>query len=207
MDRNIPGISSEFAPGSVKAKGRIDVPAVYGAPTQLFLDHDGTLFIVGCFEQGCDIAKRTRTGTWSNITDTNLALPEGIVGDGQGDLYVSGFSNVLNGAIVEVLRWCATEHVDGSALGPFVTNKVHGNLLSVAVCAPGFGHRRLAERHDIAAFTGGRVITENGGLNLANITLATIRTFCGSASRGWRATSPSSGSARRWYEPSRCSTP
>ena len=63
------------------------------------------------------------------------------------------------------------ENVDGSALGMLVTNKVHGNLLSVAVCAPGFGHRRLAELHDIAAFTGGRVITEDAGLNLANATL------------------------------------
>jgi chaperonin GroEL len=63
------------------------------------------------------------------------------------------------------------ENVEGSALGMLVTNKVHGNLLSVAVCAPGFGHRRLAELHDIAAFTGGRVITEDAGLTLANVTL------------------------------------
>ncbi len=63
------------------------------------------------------------------------------------------------------------ETVDGSALGMLVTNKVHGNLLSVAVRAPGFGTRRLAELHDIAAFTGGRVITEDAGLKLAGATL------------------------------------
>ena len=37
------------------------------------------------------------------------------------------------------------ENVDGGALGMLVTNTVHGTFQSVAVTAPGFGHRRLAE--------------------------------------------------------------
>jgi chaperonin GroEL len=37
------------------------------------------------------------------------------------------------------------ESVVGSALGMLVSNHLHGNLRSVAVRAPGFSHRRIAE--------------------------------------------------------------
>ncbi|MER6984279.1 chaperonin GroEL, partial [Streptomyces carpinensis] len=37
------------------------------------------------------------------------------------------------------------ETVEGPALGMLVTNNVHGTFRSVAVRAPGFGHRRVAE--------------------------------------------------------------
>jgi chaperonin GroEL len=63
------------------------------------------------------------------------------------------------------------ETVEGPALGMLVTNKVHGTVQSIAVRAPGFGHRRIAELQDIAALTGGRVITEDAGLSLATATL------------------------------------
>ncbi len=63
------------------------------------------------------------------------------------------------------------ETVDGPVLGMLVTNKVHGTVASVAVRAPGFGHRRLAELQDIAAFTGGQVVTEDAGLSLAHTTV------------------------------------
>lgn len=59
------------------------------------------------------------------------------------------------------------ENVEGPVLGMLVTNKVHGTLQSMCVRAPGFGHRRLAELGDIAAFTGGTVIAEDAGLSLA----------------------------------------
>ena len=64
------------------------------------------------------------------------------------------------------------ENVEGPVLGMLVTNKVHGTLQSIAVRAPGFGHRRLAELGDIAAFTGGTVIAEDAGLSLASATVA-----------------------------------
>ncbi len=61
------------------------------------------------------------------------------------------------------------ETVEGSALGMLVSNLVHGNFRSVAVRAPGFGHRRIAELQDVAAFTGGRVVTEDAGLSLSTV--------------------------------------
>ncbi|HEX9317206.1 MAG TPA: chaperonin GroEL, partial [Actinomycetota bacterium] len=61
------------------------------------------------------------------------------------------------------------EAVEGSALGMLVSNHVHGNLRSVAVRAPGFGHRRIAELQDVAAFTRGRVVTQEAGLTMDNV--------------------------------------
>lgn len=62
------------------------------------------------------------------------------------------------------------EKVDGAALGLLVQNNQHGTLKAVAVRAPGFGHRRIAHLHDLAAFTGGQVITQDAGLSLAGVT-------------------------------------
>jgi len=63
------------------------------------------------------------------------------------------------------------ESVESSALGMLVTNKLHGNYLSVAVRAPGFGHRRIAELEDLAVLTGGRVVTKDAGSTLESATL------------------------------------
>jgi chaperonin GroEL len=62
------------------------------------------------------------------------------------------------------------EKVEGAALGLLVQNNQHGTLKAVAVRAPGFGHRRIAHLHDLAAFTGGQVITEEAGLTLQHVT-------------------------------------
>jgi chaperonin GroEL len=61
------------------------------------------------------------------------------------------------------------EKVDGSALGMLVANNQHRTLEAVAVRAPGFGHRRVHHLGDLAAFTGGQVITEEAGLTLAHV--------------------------------------
>ncbi|MGA9857192.1 MAG: chaperonin GroEL [Solirubrobacteraceae bacterium] len=61
------------------------------------------------------------------------------------------------------------EKVEGAALGLLVQNNQHGTLKAVAVRAPGFGHRRIAHLHDLAAFTGGQVIAEDAGLTLAHV--------------------------------------
>jgi chaperonin GroEL len=61
------------------------------------------------------------------------------------------------------------EKVDGAALGLIVQNNQHGTLKAVVVRAPGFGHRRIAHLHDLAAFTGGQVITEDAGLTLQHV--------------------------------------
>jgi chaperonin GroEL len=71
------------------------------------------------------------------------------------------------------------EKVDGAALGMLVHNASHGTLEAVAVRAPGFGHRRIAHLKDLAAFTGGEVITEEAGLTLENVK----REYLGSARR------------------------
>ena len=61
------------------------------------------------------------------------------------------------------------EKVDGAALGLLVQNNQHGTLRAVVVRAPGFGHRRIAHLHDLAAFTGGQVIAEEAGLTLQHV--------------------------------------
>ena len=63
------------------------------------------------------------------------------------------------------------ETVDGPALGTLVTNARHGTFHSVAVRAPGFGHRRLNNLQDIAALTGAEVIAKDSGMKLEHTTL------------------------------------
>lgn len=59
-----------------------------------------------------------------------------------------------------------SEDVEGEALSTLVVNKLRGTFTCVAVKAPGFGDRRKAMLADIAALTGGEVITEELGLEL-----------------------------------------
>jgi chaperonin GroEL len=63
------------------------------------------------------------------------------------------------------------ENVDGPALGMLVTNTVHNTFSSVAVRAPGFGHRRVAELEDLGVFTAGEVITSDSGRTLDSVRL------------------------------------
>jgi len=63
------------------------------------------------------------------------------------------------------------EDVEGEALATLVVNKIRGTLACCAVKAPGFGDRRKAMLEDIAILTGGRVIAEELGIKLENVTL------------------------------------
>lgn len=63
------------------------------------------------------------------------------------------------------------EDVEGEALATIVVNKLRGTLTVVAVKAPGFGDRRKAMLEDIAIVTNGRVISEEIGIKLENVTL------------------------------------
>jgi chaperonin GroEL len=63
------------------------------------------------------------------------------------------------------------EEVEGEALATLVVNKIRGTLQTAAVKAPGFGDRRKAMLEDIAILTGGRVIAEELGMKLENVTL------------------------------------
>ena len=71
------------------------------------------------------------------------------------------------------------DDVDGEALPTLILNKIRGTLDVTAVKAPGFGDRRKGMLEDIAILTGGTVITEDLGLNLADTTVDQL----GSASR------------------------
>jgi len=63
------------------------------------------------------------------------------------------------------------EDIDGEALATLVLNKLRGMLNVLAVKAPGFGDRRKAMLEDIAALTGGAVISEETGRKLENVTV------------------------------------
>ena len=66
------------------------------------------------------------------------------------------------------------EDVDGEALSTLVVNKLRGSLKIAAVKAPGFGDRRKEMLQDIAALTGGTVISEDQGYKLENTTIAAL---------------------------------
>jgi len=63
------------------------------------------------------------------------------------------------------------EDVDGEALATLVVNRLRGILNVLAVKAPGFGDRRKDMLRDIAALTGGQVISEEMGRRLDSATL------------------------------------
>jgi chaperonin GroEL len=63
------------------------------------------------------------------------------------------------------------EDIEGEALATLVVNKIRGTLQCAAVKAPGFGDRRKAMLEDIAILTGGRVVAEELGMKLENVTL------------------------------------
>ena len=63
------------------------------------------------------------------------------------------------------------EDVDQDALAALVVNRLRGSLKICAVKAPGFGDRRKEMLEDIAILTGGTVISEEKGMQLANATM------------------------------------
>jgi chaperonin GroEL len=73
------------------------------------------------------------------------------------------------------------EDVEGEALATLVVNKMRGVLTVAAVKAPGFGDRRKAMLEDIAILTGGRMVSDDLGVKLENLTFAnlgTAKTVC-----------------------------
>ena len=68
------------------------------------------------------------------------------------------------------------EDVEGEALATVVVNKIRGTIRCAAVKAPGYGDRRKAMLEDIAVLTNGRVISEDLGINLENITVNDLGT-------------------------------
>ncbi len=64
-----------------------------------------------------------------------------------------------------------SEDVDNEALATLVVNRLRGSLKVCAVKAPGFGDRRKEMLEDIAILTGGVVISEEKGMQLASATV------------------------------------
>ncbi|MGH7795969.1 MAG: chaperonin GroEL [Candidatus Binatia bacterium] len=63
------------------------------------------------------------------------------------------------------------EEIEGEALATLVVNKIRGTLKVVSVKAPGFGDRRKAMLEDIAILADGKMIAEELGIKLENITV------------------------------------
>jgi chaperonin GroEL len=63
------------------------------------------------------------------------------------------------------------EDVEGEALATLVVNKLRGTIQVSAVKAPGFGERRKAMLEDIAILTNGKMISEDLGIKLENVTI------------------------------------
>ncbi len=63
------------------------------------------------------------------------------------------------------------EDIEGEALATLVVNKIRGTLKCAAVKAPGFGDRRKAMLQDIAVLTGGKVVSDDLGIKLENVSL------------------------------------
>lgn len=68
------------------------------------------------------------------------------------------------------------EDVDNEALATLVVNRLRGSLKICAVKAPGFGDRRKEMLEDIAVLTGGTVISEVKGMQLAQATVNDLGT-------------------------------
>jgi chaperonin GroEL len=66
------------------------------------------------------------------------------------------------------------EDLDGEALATIVLNIIRGTLKVCAVKAPGFGDERKEILEDIAALTGGKVISEELGMKLENTKLSDL---------------------------------
>jgi chaperonin GroEL len=63
------------------------------------------------------------------------------------------------------------EDVEGEALATLVVNKLRGTLNVAAVKAPGYGDRRKQMLEDLAILTSGKLLSEDLGIKLENITM------------------------------------
>jgi chaperonin GroEL len=68
------------------------------------------------------------------------------------------------------------EDIEGDALATLVVNRLRGTIKVCAVKAPAFGDRRKAILEDLAILTGGKVITEDIGIKLENVTIDDLGT-------------------------------
>src|SRR5436305_1634159 len=163
--------------GAVKTtlgpKGRnVALDKKFGAPS---VTHDGVtvakeIQLEQPFENmGAQLLKEAATKTndvAGDGTTTATVLAQAIVNE--------GLKNLAAGANPMQLKYGIDKDVDGEALATLVVNKLRGILNVLAVKAPGFGDRRKEMLRDIAALTGGQVISEEMGRRLDSATLADL---------------------------------
>jgi len=68
------------------------------------------------------------------------------------------------------------EDVEGEALATIILNKIRGTFVCLCVKAPGFGDRRKEMLQDIAALTGGQVVSSELGMELKDATMDMLGT-------------------------------
>ncbi|MBR2533073.1 MAG: chaperonin GroEL [Lachnospiraceae bacterium] len=68
------------------------------------------------------------------------------------------------------------EDVEGEALATIILNKLRGTFTCICVKAPGFGDRRKEMLRDIAALTGGQVISSDVGMELKETDISMLGT-------------------------------
>jgi len=85
--------------------------------------------------------------------------------------------------LIPILEKCAKEgaplviigaDVDGTALSVMIANHIQGRVKSCAIKAPGFGDNRNELLEDIAAATGGRVISEVLNMDIEHVTIGDL---------------------------------
>ena len=69
------------------------------------------------------------------------------------------------------------DDIEGEALATLVINKLRGSLRVCAVKSPGFGDRRKAMLQDLAIVSGGKVVSEDTGFKLENVTIEDLGRF------------------------------
>lgn len=87
--------------------------------------------------------------------------------------------------IIPIMKQCASKNVpfliiandiDGSALTVLAVNAAHGTAKCCAVKAPGFGDNQKEVLMDLAAITGGTILTTDMGFELAQVTFGDLGT-------------------------------
>ena len=66
------------------------------------------------------------------------------------------------------------DDIEGEALATLVLNKLRGTFTCVAVKAPAFGDKRKALLEDIAIVTGGKVVSDELGLDLKTVDISVL---------------------------------
>ena len=66
------------------------------------------------------------------------------------------------------------DDIEGEALATLVLNKLRGTFTCVAVKAPAFGDKRKALLEDIAIVTGGKVVSDELGLDLKTVDISAL---------------------------------